>query len=152
MRRFPLSVFYTRNSWRFGLLLKMRCIFFTEQPYTDQGSTPGPPYAVSFFLQPAVWGFGSRLLVGQGFLCAKAGHSDQRFGIEILMPCANALCQNSRIRLSPNSGTVRRFPVLPTPCAKTAKSCAFCDSLPVLALELSTLFPNSAQAEFGGFG
>ena len=24
----------------------MRCIFFTEQPYTDQGSAPGPPYAV----------------------------------------------------------------------------------------------------------
>ena len=39
-----------------------------------------------------------------------------------------------------------------TPCAKTAKSCAFCDSMPVLALELGTLFPNSAQAEFGGFG
>ena len=35
-RSFPLSVFYTRNSWSFGLLLKMRCIFFTEQPYTDQ--------------------------------------------------------------------------------------------------------------------
>ena len=42
-----------------------------------------------------------------------------------------ALCKSSRIRHSPNSGTVCRFPVLPTPCAKTAKSCAFCDSLPV---------------------
>ena len=46
-----------------------------------------------------------------------------------------ALCKSSRIRHSPNSGTVRRFPVLPTPCAKTAKSYAFCDSMPVLALE-----------------
>ncbi len=44
-----------------------------------------------------------------------------------------AVCKSSRIRHSPNSGTVRRFPVLPTPCAKTAKSCAFCDSLPVSA-------------------
>ena len=46
-----------------------------------------------------------------------------------------AVCKSSRIRHSPNSGTVRRFPVLPTPCAKTAKSCAFCDSLLVSALE-----------------
>ena len=38
-------------------------------------------------------GFGARLLVGQDFLGAKAGHSDQRFGIEILMLCANALCK-----------------------------------------------------------
>ena len=60
-----------------------------------------------------------------------------------------ALCKSSRIRHSPNSGTVRRFPVLPTPCAKTAKSCAFCDSMPVLALELSTLFPNSAPLNSG---
>ena len=42
-----------------------------------------------------------------------------------------AKAQNSRIRHSPNSGTVCRFPVLPTPCAKTAKSCAFCDCTPV---------------------
>ena len=28
----------------------------------------------------------------------------------------------------------------------------FWDGLPVLALELGTLFPNSAYAEFGGFG
>ena len=74
MRRFPLSLFIYPKLCSFGLLLKMRCIFFTEQPFTDQGSTPGPPYAVSFFLQPAVWGFGSRLLVGQGFLCAKAAN------------------------------------------------------------------------------
>ena len=43
----------------------------------------------------------------------------------------SAKAKSSRIRHSPNSGTVRRFPVLPTPCAKTAKSCAFCDSMPV---------------------
>ena len=38
----------------------------------------------------------------------------------------SAKAKSFRIRHSPNSGTVRRFPVLPTPCAKTAKSCAFC--------------------------
>ena len=92
------------------LLLKMRCIFFTEQPYTDQGSAPGPPKPCFPYLMPAVWGFGLRLLISQGFLGAKAGHPDQRFGTGTALPCANALCQNSRIRLSPNSGTVRRFP------------------------------------------
>ena len=46
MRRFPLSLFIYPKLCSFGLLLKMRCIFFTEQSYTDQGSTPGPPYAV----------------------------------------------------------------------------------------------------------
>ena len=40
-------------------------------------------------MEPAVWGFGSWILESQGFLCAKA----ERFGVEILMPCANALCQ-----------------------------------------------------------
>ena len=33
-------------------------------------------------------GFGARRLVRYGFLDAKA----ERFGVEILMPCANALC------------------------------------------------------------
>ena len=42
----------------------------------------------------------------------------------------NALCQNLGIRLAPNSW----------------------DNMPVLALELGTLFPNSAKAGFGGFG
>ena len=87
MRWFPLSLFIYPKLCSFGLLLKMRCIFFTEQSYTDQGSTPGP---LSLF-------------------------------------CAKALC-------------------------KAAKSAAFCGCLPVFALELGTLFPNSAQAEFGGFG
>ena len=95
-----------------------------------------------------------------------------RFGIEILMPCANALCQNlrirrsrilrivclflvlrletpvlsaalcksSRIRRSRILRIVRRFSVLPTPCAKTGKSCAFCDSMPVFLWR-----------DFGGF-
>ena len=31
-------------------------------------------------MEPAVWGFGLERLVSWGFLCAKAGHSDQRFG------------------------------------------------------------------------
>ena len=62
MRRFPLS-------------LKP-----SPLPYTDQGSAPGPPYAVSFFLQPAVWGFGSRRLISQSFLGAKAGRPDRDAG------------------------------------------------------------------------
>ena len=43
----------------------------------------------------------------------------------------NCLVPKPENSAKPNSRTVRRFPVLPTPCAKTAKSCAFCDSLPV---------------------
>ena len=43
---FPSPYLFTRNFAVSHLLLKMRCIFFTEQSYTDQGSTPGPPYAV----------------------------------------------------------------------------------------------------------
>ena len=48
-----------------------------------------------------------------------------------------AVCKSSRIRHSPNSGTVRRFPVLPTPCAKTREfgEAEFSDCLPVFALE-----------------
>ena len=44
-----------------------------------------------------------------------------------------ALCKSSRIRHSPNSGTVRRFTALPTPCAKTPEFCKaeFWESLPV---------------------
>ena len=44
-----------------------------------------------------------------------------------------AVCKSSRIRHSPNSGTVCRFPVLPTPCAKTREfgEAEFSDCLPV---------------------
>ena len=43
-RSFPLSLFiYPKLMESFGLLLKMRCIFFTEQSCGDQGSPPGPP-------------------------------------------------------------------------------------------------------------
>ena len=59
-----------------------------------------------------------------------------------------AVCKSCRIRHSPNSGTVRRFPVLPTPCAKTAKSCAFCDSRHCVFLCKGKKLQNSAQAEF----
>ena len=38
-----LSLFiYPKLMESFGLLLKMRCIFFTEQPYTDQGAPLDP--------------------------------------------------------------------------------------------------------------
>ena len=64
-----------------------------------------------------------------------------------------AVCKSSRIRYSPNSGTVRRFPVLPTPCAKTAKSCAFCDSLPVFALVCVFAFDTGGLGLWlGAFG
>ena len=42
-RSFPLSLFIYPKLCSFGLLLKMRCIFFTEQSCGDQGSPPGPP-------------------------------------------------------------------------------------------------------------
>ena len=70
-----------------------------------------------------------------------------------------AACKSSRIRHSPNSGTVRRFPVLPTPCAKTREfgEAEFSDCLPVSAFasgnsyfinSLVQKLQNSAQAEF----
>ena len=36
MRWFPLSLFIYPKLCSFGLLLKMRCIFFTEQSFTDR--------------------------------------------------------------------------------------------------------------------
>ena len=36
MRWFPLSLFIYPKLCSFGLLLKMRCIFYTEQSFTDQ--------------------------------------------------------------------------------------------------------------------
>ena len=71
MRRFPLSL---RPS---------------PLPYTDQGSTPGPPMlcfliwnrrSVSEFSSAEFGGFGLGRLVSNGILDAKAGHSDQHFG------------------------------------------------------------------------
>ena len=59
--------------------------------------------------QGEFWGFGLRLLISQGFLGAKAGHSDQRFGTGTALPCANALCQNLRIRRSRILRIVCRF-------------------------------------------
>ena len=70
-------------------------------------------------------GFGSRRLISQGFLGAKADLWLTAFGRSWLYRCQSrsfrptflpletpvlptALCQNSRIRHSPNSGTVRR--------------------------------------------
>ena len=61
----------------------MRCIFFTEQPYTDQGRPLDPLCYVSLSgtgnlypnsAQAEFVGFGLGLLVRQGFLDAKAGH------------------------------------------------------------------------------
>ena len=150
----------TRNFAVSHLLLKMRCIFFTEQPYTDPLHRPAllpplqsvfakdtaffsakaqnsgirlsripgivcrfPAFAsgnscfisspvqklknsakqnswrvcrFSLWNSGAVSGFGLGLLVSSGFLGAKAGHSDQRFGTETALPCANALCQNCK--------------------------------------------------------
>ena len=117
MRRFPLSLFIYPKLCSFGLLLKMRCIFFTEQSFTDRRfcrlCNQFLPKTLRFSLQrhkssrirlePNSWdnmpvlalelgtlfpdlayaesvGFGLGLLVSSGFLGAKAGHSDQRFG------------------------------------------------------------------------
>ena len=54
--------------------------------------------------------------------------------LHLVTPVLSAVvCKSSRIRHSPNSGTVRRFPVLPTPCAKTREfgEAEFSDCLPV---------------------
>ena len=64
----------------------------------------------------------------------------------------SAKAKSSRIRHSPNSRTVCRFPVLPTPCAKTAKSCAFCDSLPVSASVCVFAFDTGGLGLLGGQG
>ena len=60
--------------------------------------------------------------------------------------------KSSRIRHSPNSGTVRRFPVLPTPCAKTREfgEAEFSDCLPVSALECFSA--NETGFLIRGFG
>ena len=97
------------------------------------------PWNVFPPMKPAVWGFGLGLLGGQGFIGAKASPWTPYAGflwhraslLRLVTPVLSAaVCKSSRIRHSPNSGTVRRFPVLPT-----AKSWAFCGSLPVFALE-----------------
>ena len=84
MRWFPLSLFIYPKLCSFGLLLKMRCIFFTEQSYTDQGA-PLDPQSLAVLLSPIkpaicvpnsaqaeFGGFGLGLLVSRGFFGAKA--------------------------------------------------------------------------------
>ena len=66
-----------------------------------------------------------------------------------------AVCKSSRIRHSPNSGTVRRFPVLPTPCAKTREfgEAEFSDCLPVSALVCVFAFDTGGLGLWlGAFG
>ena len=107
------------------------------------------PWNVFPPMKSAVWGFGLGLLGGQGFIGAKASLDPLcRFFVAqsflwhrafVLAAFATLVCQRNCVFLckgtklqnsaKPNSGTVRRFPVLPTPCAKTP------DSLPVFALE-----------------
>ena len=61
-RSFPLSLFIYPKLCSFGLLLKMRCIFFTEQSFTDQGSSPGPPMPVFCVHRASFWHRKSHLL------------------------------------------------------------------------------------------
>ena len=90
---------------------------------------------------------------------------ESRFGIENTLSCANALCQNCKklrfLRLYAGLlfcslcnqvlPKTLRFSLQRHKAQEFCKA-EFLDSMPVLALELGTLFPNSAQAEFGGFG
>ena len=109
--------------------------------------------------RPCLWFcFGK---AGETSLLKKREKSRERgafaaFAIRFCQRHCVSLCKGKKLKNSakPNSGTVCRFPVLPTPCAKAPEFCKaeFWESLPVLALELGTLFPNSAQAEFGSFG
>ena len=115
-------------------------------------------------------------MVGQGFLGAKAGHPD-RAGRRVEESCrgffvSNWLCSKpgkslcerihlvfstaSRCLHSLSFGRHDRFCVwkllfYQQPCAKAQEFCKaeFLDSMSVLALELSTLFPNSAPLNSG---
>ena len=73
------------------------------------------------------------------------------------------LCKGTKLQNSakPNSGTVRRFPVLPTSLCTKLKNSAKQNSWTVCRFSLwnvfqplkpAFFFPNSAQAEFVGFG
>ena len=67
----------------------------------------------------------------------------------------SAKAKSSRIRHSLNSGTVRRFPVLPTPCAKTREfgEAEFSDCLPVFALVCVFAFDTGGLGLWlGAFG
>ena len=101
-----------------------------------------------------------RRLVSWGFLGAKAGRPDR--AARRVEESFSALEKQGKLYFFKSSQTSRerRFgslcnQVLPKTLRfslqrhKTAKSCAFCDSLPVLALELGTPHPNSAPLNSG---
>ena len=96
-------------------------------------SVPGPP-------MPCFCGTELRFCR----LCNFDLPNKQRFSLQRHKSC--------RIRHSPNSGTVRRFPVLPTPCAKTREfgEAEFSDCLPVSALECFSA--NKTGFLIRGFG
>ena len=70
-------------------------------------------------------------------LGAKACHPDQRFGTETALWLLEKQGKLYFLQSSQTKGrdvlASKKPSLVQTPCAKTAKSCAFCDSLPVFA-------------------
>ena len=82
-------------------------------PFTDQGSTPGPPFSLRSSLTPTS-AFAAFAISFCQRNCAfkKAGKIQGRGTLlRLVIPVLpTALCKSSRIRLTPNSWMVCRFP------------------------------------------
>ena len=89
---------------------------------------------------------------GNSTFCKVVKQKGETFWLRKSHLLCNCLVPKPENSAKPNSRTVCRFPVLPTPCAKTAKSCAFCDSLPVFlwhrALGAKGCHPDRAVGEW----
>ena len=80
-------------------------------------SVPGPP--MPCFVTQSL-GFAAFKKAGKFYFLQSSQTKGRGVLLRLVTPVLSAaVCKSSRIRHSPNSGTVRRFPVLPTPCAKT---------------------------------
>ena len=109
-RSFPLSLFIYPKLCSFGLLLKMRCIFYAVLLW--HGASFWQPLQPWFVKETAV------------FLCKGTK-------LKIVMPvfCGTELWGPKPV--IPTNVLAPKPPCLvQTPCAKTAKSCAFCDCTP----------------------
>ena len=105
------------------------------------GEHPWTPVRRFFFLQPVVWGFGLRRLVSNGFLDAKAGFGG--FGSRLLV---------SQSFLGAKAPPDPRTPFLFFATGGLGLWLEAFGKSGFFRCQSGTLFPNSAQAEFGGFG